>query len=119
VALERGQDLEHEIAGANALAALFPPEVTEPIRLHVAAKRYLVATDPGYAARLSAASVASLACQGGPFGAAAAEEFAAGRFAPDALALRRWDEGAKDPLAETPDLAHFRHYLRAVARGAG
>lgn len=115
-ALSRGEDLRHEIEGAHALQALFPPDVTEPIRLHVAAKRYLVATDPLYASRLSPASKRSLMCQGGPFDAPSAAAFASGPHATAATALRRFDDGAKDPEAETPDLAYYRNCLIAASR---
>src|SRR4051812_18859663 len=47
-------------AGAKVRAPFFPPLVTECVRLHVAAKRYLCATDPTYYARLSSASVHTL-----------------------------------------------------------
>ncbi len=65
-ALERGIDNEHETAGARVLAPWFDADVTDPVRLHVAAKRYLCAVDPGYFARLSPASVHTLGLQGGP-----------------------------------------------------
>src|ERR1700722_17902635 len=58
------EDAGHERVGARWLAARFPPEVAEPVRLHVPAKRYLLATDPGYLARLSPASVVTLRLQG-------------------------------------------------------
>ncbi|MGD9535570.1 MAG: phosphonate degradation HD-domain oxygenase [Alphaproteobacteria bacterium] len=115
-AASRGEDLKHEVVGAQAIAPLFPPEVTECVRLHVDAKRYLVATDDGYAARLSPASQLSLTLQGGPLDTEEVAAFAANPHAEAALALRRWDEGAKDPAAETPGLAHFRAYLEAAAR---
>jgi predicted HD phosphohydrolase len=60
MALENGIDNVHETAGADYLAPYYPPAITEPIRLHVAAKRYLCATDDGYFGRLSDASVNSL-----------------------------------------------------------
>jgi predicted HD phosphohydrolase len=53
------QDLHHERLGARLLEQWLPPAVTEPIWLHVAAKRYLVATDPAYARALSPASTRS------------------------------------------------------------
>ena len=51
-----GLDGEHEAVGARALAAWFGPQVTQPVALHVAAKRYLCATSPGYLEALSPAS---------------------------------------------------------------
>ena len=64
-ALQRGEDRWHEDLGADYLAGLFGPDVTEPVRLHVPAKRYLCAVDPDYAARLSPTSVKTLGLQGG------------------------------------------------------
>src|SRR5476649_2903028 len=50
-------DAHHELSGSRFLAARFGPEVSEPVRLHVPAKRYLCATDAAYFGKLSAASV--------------------------------------------------------------
>lgn len=50
---EQGVDDHHDEFAAAALAADFPPEVVEPIRLHVASKRYLCAVDPEYLDALS------------------------------------------------------------------
>ncbi len=114
-AARHGIDAQHERIGAAALARWFGDDVVAPIRLHVDAKRYLCVAEAGYAAALSPASVRSLALQGGPFTAAGAAEFLARPFAPDAVALRRWDELAKDPDAETPGLDHYRPLLAACA----
>src|ERR1700743_3493847 len=57
----------HELRGVAVLVHDFPAAVIEPIRLHVAAKRYLTAIEPKYLGGLSPASVHSLAQQGGPF----------------------------------------------------
>jgi [1-hydroxy-2-(trimethylamino)ethyl]phosphonate dioxygenase len=112
-AANRGVDDHHETIGGNVLANWFPDHVTEPIRLHVSAKRYLCAVDNGYASGLSAASVRSLELQGGAFSASEARLFVNGRFATDAITLRRWDEAAKVQGAETPDLAHFLPLIRS------
>jgi predicted HD phosphohydrolase len=88
------------------------------VRLHVNAKRYLTATDPGYFAGLSFASVRSLELQGGPFTAELAAGFIALPQARDAVRLRRWDDTAKMPGKATPDLAHFRPYLEASLTAA-
>ena len=104
----RGHDLVHEECGAEVLECLFGPEVAEPVRLHVEAKRYLCTANPRYAERLSEASMLSLQVQGGPMDAEAAARFAAGPHAKSATMLRSWDETAKDPEARTPPLGHFR-----------
>jgi len=90
-----GLDGAHETVGAEALAAWFGPAVTAPIALHVAAKRYLCAAEPGYFEALSPASKLSLELQGGPFAPGDATAFAALPYAQDAVRLRRWDDWGK------------------------
>ena len=116
--IERGEDAEHEKAGAKYLARWFGPDVTEPVRLHVPAKRYLTATDPSYAGTLSPASTRSLEAQGGPFTQAEAHAFMTQPYAGQAIDLRRWDEGAKVRGAAIPLLAHFRNHVAACLREA-
>jgi predicted HD phosphohydrolase len=88
----------------------------EPVRLHVDAKRYLCAVEPGYFQGLSPASVRSLALQSGPLDAEGAAAFIKAPHAADAVRLRRWDETAKVADLATPDLAHFADVLRACLR---
>jgi len=92
----RGYDDRHEVIAAGALAHLFAADVTEPIRLHVAAKRRLC-VDPRYLKALSEDSLRSLALQGGVFGPQEAAAFDATVHASGALHLRRWDDAAKRP----------------------
>jgi gamma-butyrobetaine dioxygenase len=115
--LMAGTDNRHSHTGADLLARWFGPEVTEPVRLHVAAKRYLCAVDPGYRALLSDASAYTLQVQGGPMTAREAESFAALPHAAAAVAVRRWDEQAKEAGAGTPDFDHFRPLLTALLHG--
>jgi phosphonate degradation associated HDIG domain protein len=114
-----GVDDRHEELGARWVRRHFGQAVSEPIRLHVPAKRYLCATEPGYRERLSAASQLSLQLQGGAFSPQEAEAFRRRAHFEAALALRRWDEEAKVAGLATPDLAHFRPHLEAalVRRG--
>jgi phosphonate degradation associated HDIG domain protein len=107
----RGEDCEHEVLAADYLARWFGDAVTLPIRHHVAAKRYLTATEPDYAATLSAGSALSLELQGGPFPADEARRFVALPGAPEAIRLRRWDERAKEHGLAIPPLDHFRSCL--------
>jgi len=102
-----GLDDRHEILGVNLLEPFFPPVVTEPIRLHVEAKRFLCATEKGYWDRLSPASQRTLDLQGGIFSPAEAEAFRQLPHAAAAVQLRRWDDLAKVPGQLTPDLDHF------------
>lgn len=115
-AAARGIDDRHEALGRKYLARWFDEDVTAPIGLHVDAKRYLCATEPDYFDTLSPASVQSLELQGGPFGEAEAAAFIAQPHAQDALAVRRWDEQAKDPEAATPGLEHYRPCIEASIR---
>ncbi|OJJ20684.1 hypothetical protein BI308_20505 [Roseofilum reptotaenium AO1-A] len=94
------------------LRSLFPPAITEPIHLHVEAKRYLCAVDPKYLSQLSRASQQSLIIQGGVFSPEDAQAFVAQPYALDSIKLRCWDEQAKVEGLETPDLDYFvRKYL--------
>ncbi|MGW7368643.1 phosphonate degradation HD-domain oxygenase [Streptomyces sp. NPDC054841] len=114
--MENGTDNRHSHTGADWLDRWFGPEVTEPVRLHVAAKRYLCAVEPGYFDLLSDASVHTLQVQGGPMTEAQVRAFEAHPGARDAVAVRRWDEQAKDPEMETPDFEYFRSLLEGLLR---
>jgi phosphonate degradation associated HDIG domain protein len=109
-----GIDDAHETRGARWLEQHFGPEVTEPVRLHVPAKRFLCATDPNYTGALSEASLRSLQLQGGPMTPKEAAEFRTHPLAEAAVALRRLDEQAKIPGLPTPGLEHFRPHLEAA-----
>jgi predicted HD phosphohydrolase len=73
----------------------------------VQAKRYLARSEAAYAARLSPASVHSLALQGGPMNEAELSAFEALPHADSAVLLRRWDDLAKEPGRGTPPLGHY------------
>jgi gamma-butyrobetaine dioxygenase len=106
----------HGQAGANWLRQWFGDAVTEPVRLHVAAKRYLCAVDAGYFGLLSAESVRTLSLQGGPMTTAEVAAFEALPFSRDAVAVRRWDDQAKDTMVTPPRFAHFAPLLEAFVR---
>lgn len=112
----QGIDDRHEELGVRFLAGAFGPEVTEPVRLHVAAKRYLAAVWSGYRALLSPASVRSLELQGGPMTPAEQTTFEANPHYAVAVKVRECDDRAKVVGLETPPFAHFRKYLEAAAR---
>lgn len=113
---DRGIDDRHELLAARRLARIFGPEVCDPIRLHVAAKRYLTAVEPAYLARLSQPSRTSLELQGGPMSAAEVAAFETEPHWREAVQLRRWDDDAKVAGGETPPLAAFTEILRACVR---
>ena len=110
-----GQDDLHQYVAMPFLRALLPEAVLAPIRLHVDAKRYLCAVEPGYWAALSPASQHSLVLQGGPFSAADALRFEAQPFAQEAVRVRRYDDHAKVPGLATPALAHYLDLLAQEA----
>jgi gamma-butyrobetaine dioxygenase len=112
--LMAGTDNDHGERGAAWLARWFPAALTEPVRLHVAAKRYLCAAEPGYFATLSPASVYTLSVQGGPMTGAEASAFEAAPGAADAIAVRRWDDLAKDPDATVPGFPRYRSLLEGL-----
>jgi phosphonate degradation associated HDIG domain protein len=109
------EDLHHETVGARYLTRWFGPGVGAPVALHVKAKRYLVAADPAYASRLSAASTRSLQIQGGPMTSKEIHDFLRQPHADLAIALRRWDDNAKEADAQVPGLDHWRTPVCAIA----
>jgi [1-hydroxy-2-(trimethylamino)ethyl]phosphonate dioxygenase len=113
---EHGIDTQHEELGYAFLEEQFPPAVTEPIRLHVAAKRYLVAVDESYRDELSPASILSLELQGGRMSPDEVAEFERGGHADAACRLRRYDDAGKDPSADVPQLESYRPLLRSLLR---
>ncbi len=113
---EHGVDDKHEELGQVWLQSWFGPEVTEPVRLHVAAKRYLCATEADYFAKLSPDSVLSLSLQGGPMSADEVAAFRALPQAEDAVRLRRFDEGAKVTGLATPPVQHFLPHVAACLK---
>lgn len=106
-------DARHEETGARWLALHFDPAVSEPVRLHVPAKRYLCATDASYFARLSPASVHTLKLQGGPMSAHEVAQFERERFCQEAVRVRRWDDQGKVAGLKT---ATFADYAALIGR---
>ena len=108
-------DAQHEKSGARWLARHFDAAVSEPVRLHVAAKRYLCATDASYFARLSPASVHTLKLQGGPMSVDEVAQFERERFRQEALRVRRWDDQGKVAGLKTPTLGDFAALIERLA----
>ena len=111
-------DARHEEIGARWLARRFPATVSEPVRLHVPAKRYLCATDAAYFARLSAASVHTLKLQGGPMSGPEVAQFEAEPFWREAVRLRHWDDQGKVAGLQTLPLAAHAELIERVVRSA-
>jgi len=110
------EDLNHEEAGANLLQKYFPEEVTEPIRLHVPAKRYLCTTDPSYYDCLSAASKRSFQVQGGQLSAEEQAELESNPGLPIALRLRRFDDLGKQADHDAPDIHTYTDCVKRCLR---
>ncbi|HEY4373475.1 MAG TPA: HD domain-containing protein [Burkholderiales bacterium] len=116
-AFAASEDDVHEAIGAKYLGLWFGPEVTQPIALHVEAKRYLCRREASYYAGLSSLSQRSLAMQGDAMSEAEARAFEAVPYALDAVQVRRWDDTGKERGAATPDLAHFLALVAPCATG--
>lgn len=101
------EDRHHEEAGAEVLERFFPSVITDCVRFHVAAKRYLCATRPEYNSRLSEASLHSLSLQGGPMSAEEVVEFERNPNLQAIVTVRYLDDAGKRPDMETPGYAHF------------
>ena len=108
------EDRYHEEAGAEVLEEFFPSVITDCVRYHVAAKRYLCATKPEYFNRLSEASVHSLNLQGGPMSDEEVAQFEKNPNLPDIIAVRYLDEAGKRPDMETPDYWHFAPMVQRI-----
>lgn len=109
-----GVDDVHERLGYHWLRDTFIPAVSEPVRLHVDAKRYLCAVDVNYELELSPASRHSLQLQGGRFNADEVKQFEDHPYFLESIELRRWDDLAKVRDRRTPPLSHFLEYLPEV-----
>jgi len=112
--MEDTEDKFHEEAGAKILERFFPSLVTDCVRLHVAAKRYLCAVRPEYFERLSEASVHSLKLQGGPMTREEVAVFEANPNAAAIVKLRYLDDEGKVAGLQTPDFAHFAPMVQRV-----
>lgn len=115
-AAAKGIDDHHEELGVRFLSQAFGPDVTEPVRLHVAAKRYLAVVNPDYPGLLSPASRRSLELQGGPMSPSERDEFERQPHFAAAAAIREYDDRAKQIGLATPVLAHFKSYLEESLR---
>jgi predicted HD phosphohydrolase len=106
----------HAMIGAGFLSLWFGPAITEPVRLHGEAKRFLCTVEPGYLGRLHAAARSSLALGGGPMSREEATAFAAGAHAGAALLLRRWDDRANSEPGRSAALATLLPRFQKLAQ---
>jgi predicted HD phosphohydrolase len=104
----------HGEAGARWLIPRVGERVAWLAEQHVPAKRYLVATDPEYRAQLSEVSQRTLIAQGGAMSDAEVAQFRANPDWPQAVQLRLFDDLAKVPGLEVPDIDSYRPELATV-----
>jgi gamma-butyrobetaine dioxygenase len=105
----------HGQHAARLIAPYVPGRVVWVVEHHVIAKRYLCATEPAYVAGLSPASVRSLAAQGGPLSTEECRALERERWFAEVVAVRRWDDLAKDATAVVPALDAYRPLLAKYA----
>jgi predicted HD phosphohydrolase len=108
------EDKYHEDAGAEVLEPFFPTLVTDCVRYHVAAKRYLCATKPSYFKRLSEASIHSLNLQGGPMGADEVAEFEKNPNLKEIVKVRYYDEAGKRADLDTKPFSHYAPMVQRI-----
>ena len=103
-------DGQHEYLAYDFLKDYFKPEVVEPIKLHVKAKKYLC-RDKSYYNLLSEASKISLKIQGGIMGDEEAKTFISLRFHKEALILRKYDDDGKVPNIKIKKIDNYKNLI--------
>lgn len=116
---DEGVDDRHETSGHNYLKKHFSAAVSDPVRMHVAAKRYLCTVDENYYEQLSEPSIVSLELQGGTMSEAERADFESSTHWKEALELRRWDDLAKVVGLDTPALEHYLPMVNTLDVTAG
>ena len=114
--MDDGPEKPHEHLGHGWVSQHFPAEVSEPVRLHVEAKRYLCATDGSYLQQLSPTSVKSLHVQGGPMTDAELDAFEEEQYYSQAVKLRHWDDQAKVEKLAVPALDTYRETIASLLK---
>ncbi len=114
----QGHIRDHARIGAAAVRGLLGDRVADLVGLHVAAKRYIVTTQPGYGERLSPVSQKTFVLQGGDMTAEEVARFEAEPLYADALRLREADDLAKIPGKATKSLVDWLATLRDVSERA-
>lgn len=108
-------DLRHEVSGSEFLGEFFSEAVTDPIAMHVDAKRFLAAVESNYFDSLSRGSKRSLEMQGGPYSERECVAFLERPGSADAIRLRRWDDHGKMLDLEVPAFETWIPLLRELA----
>jgi len=108
-------DVRHEEVGSRWLAQRFSADVSEPVRLHVPAKRYLCATDAKYFQKLSTASVHTLKLQGGPMTPPEIMLFETEPYYKKAVCVRHWDDRGKVAGLSTAGIEDYGALIESMA----
>lgn len=115
-ALEKGINNHHENVAAQFLEPYFPESVTEPIRLHVPAKKYLCATDESYFDKLSDASKQTLDVQGGFMSNEEIAQFETNRYYREAVQLRKYDDSGKVANKTIRPVTHYQSLIYSLIK---
>ena len=108
--VSKSVDGKHEDIAFNFLKNYFKPEVTEPIKLHVSAKRYLC-REKSYYNLLSKASKVSLELQGGKMNNDEAQKFTLLKHHKDAITLRKYDDEGKIPNMKIKNINDYKELI--------
>ncbi len=97
-----------EKIGAAWLARYFPPAISEPVRLHQIAKRWLFALDKGYRDALNDEAFRALAELGGPMVETERKQFERHESWAAAVALARRDDLSRQPLDRKTNISDYK-----------
>jgi predicted HD phosphohydrolase len=111
-------DAAHDVIGRSRVRGLLGARVSDLVGGHVAAKRYLLATDAAYAALLSARSEVTLDLQGGVMRDDEVARFEQRVERDDLVVLRRADDAAKVRGKAVPGLDTWRAAVEDIAARA-
>lgn len=105
-------DDQHEVIGSQWLSERFDGRVARTVAAHVAARRYLCATEAGYMRSLCIEHQRALALQGGPMCSVELKRFESEPVSRDAIRLTRWDDHAVQVFDGFGRLEHFLDIAR-------
>jgi predicted HD phosphohydrolase len=108
------QPATHAVTGADAIRSLLGERIASLVAAHDQAKRYLVAVDDAYRARLSARSIETLAEQGGLLDDAARQAFEDSPDFEACVTLRRADDDAKEQGRPTSTITSWRPLVESL-----
>ena len=110
--VSKSLDGKHENIAFNFLKNYFKPEVFEPIKLHVQAKRYLC-RNKSYWNTLSEASKVSLKLQGSIMNDDEAKKFISLKFHDNAILLRKYDDEGKILNIKMKKIEDYRNLINS------